>query len=331
MQIRNFVCSLVRKFDSSLIRLSIMSNLPSINQYIKQKAHALGFMHCGIAKARFLEEEAPRLEQWLKEGKHGEMKYMENHFDKRLDPRKLVEGAKSIISLSLNYFPSEEQKNKEYLVSKYAYGRDYHEVIKEKLFLLMDSIREKFGDVHGRAFVDSAPVMDKVWARESGIGWIGKHTNLINKQNGSFFFLAELIIDLECEYDAPMQTDHCGTCTRCIDACPTEAIVAPYVLDASKCISYLTIELKNEMPKEMQGSYQNWIFGCDVCQDVCPWNRFSIAHNTPEFNPNSDWFHFSKKEWEELSKESFEVLFRHSPIKRAKYEGMKRNLKIVNC
>jgi len=301
----------------------------SISIKIKEEARALGFMHCGIAQARFLEEEAPRLEQWLKEGKHGEMKYMENHFDKRLDPRKLVDGAKSIISLSLNYFPKEEQANKEYLVSKYAYGRDYHEVIKEKLHALMNKIREQVGEVHGRAFVDSAPVMDKVWARESGIGWIGKHTNLINKQNGSFFFLAELIIDLECEYDAPMQTDHCGTCTRCIDACPTQAIVAPYLLDASKCISYLTIELKNEIPKEMQGSYQNWIFGCDVCQDVCPWNRFSIAHNTPAFNPNSDWFHFSKKEWDELSKESFEVLFKHSPIKRTKYEGLKRNLS--NC
>ncbi len=301
----------------------------SISIKIKEEALALGFMHCGIAEARFLEEEAPRLEQWLKDGKHGEMKYMENHFDKRLDPRKLVEGAKSIISLSLNYFPKEEQENKEYLVSKYAYGKDYHDVIKEKLHALMNRIRELVGDVQGRAFVDSAPVMDKVWARESGIGWIGKHTNLINKQSGSFFFLAELIIDLECEYDAPMKTDHCGTCTRCIDACPTQAIVAPYLLDASKCISYLTIELKNEMPKEMQGAYQNWIFGCDVCQDVCPWNRFSIAHNTPEFNPNSEWFHFSKKEWDELSKESFEVIFKHSPIKRAKFEGLKRNIAIV--
>lgn len=306
-----------------------MSNRQSISHYIKQQALTLGFMNCGIAKARFLEEEAPRLEQWLKDGKHGEMKYMENHFDKRLDPRKLVEGAKSIISLSLNYFPSEEPSNKEYLVSKYAYGEDYHEVIKSKLKLLMNSIREKFGDIGGRAFVDSAPVMDKVWARESGLGWIGKHTNLISKQQGSFFFLAELIIDLECEYDIPMQTDHCGTCTRCIDACPTQAIVAPYVLDASKCISYLTIELKNEMPVEMQGAYSNWIFGCDVCQDVCPWNRFSIAHQEPSFKPNNEWFNFSKKEWEELTKESFEVLFKHSPIKRTKFEGLKRNL--MNC
>ncbi len=303
-----------------------MIQASTISIKIKEEAQKLGFLHCGIAKARFLEEEAPRLEQWLKEGKHGEMKYMENHFDKRLDPRKLVEGAKSIISLSLNYFPKEEQTYNEYLVSKYAYGKDYHEVIKEKLHALMNTIRENFGDVQGRAFVDSAPVMDKVWARESGIGWIGKHTNLINKNSGSFFFLAELIVDLECEYDAPMQTDHCGTCTRCIDACPTNAIVAPYLLDASKCISYLTIELKNEMPKEMQGSYNNWIFGCDVCQDICPWNRFSLAHNEPAFEANAPWLKFSKHEWDELSKDSFEVLFKHSPIKRTKFEGLKRNI-----
>lgn len=304
-------------------------NPEAISTFIKQEAKALGFLNCGIAKARYLEEESPRLEQWLKEGKHGEMSYMENHFDKRLDPRKLVEETKSIVSLSLNYFPEKEISNSSYLVSKYAYGNDYHDVIKHKLKLLMNSIQEKVGDVHGRAFVDSAPVMDKVWAKESGLGWIGKHTNLLSKKQGSFFFLAELLIDIECAYDPPMQTDHCGTCTQCIDACPTQAIVAPYILDASKCISYLTIELKNEFPKELQNSYSDWIFGCDVCQDVCPWNRFSIATNETDFKPKSEWFAYTKSDWDNLTQESFEILFKHSPIKRTKFEGLKRNMKWV--
>lgn len=282
-------------------------------------------MNCGISKARFLEEEAPRLEQWLKEGKHGKMSYMENHFDKRLDPRKLVEGAKSIISLSLNYFPETTQTSSSYIISKYAYGDDYHHVIKAKLKLLMQTLQAHIGEIHGRAFVDSAPVLDKVWAKESGLGWIGKHSNLLSKKQGSFFFLAELIIDIECEYDAPMRTDHCGTCTSCIDACPTEAIVAPYIVDANKCISYLTIELKDEFPKEMKGSYENWIFGCDVCQDVCPWNRFSIPHQIEEFKPK-EWSTYSKKDWDNLSEESFEILFKNSPIKRTKYSGLKRNI-----
>lgn len=303
-----------------------MKNVKEISDYIKAEANNLGFMNCGISKARFLNEEAPRLEQWLSEGKHGEMQYMENHFDKRLDPRLLVEGAKSIISLSLNYFPSKEQSNKDFLVSKYAYGIDYHDVIKSKLKILLEKIQIKTGDVHGRAFVDSAPVMDKVWAKESGLGWVGKHTNLISKQQGSFFFLAELIVDIDLDYDAPFKTDHCGTCTKCIDACPTEAIIAPYVLDASKCISYLTIELKNEIPSELKGKSDNWIFGCDVCQDVCPWNRFSIHHNEKAFEPNSEWFGYSKKDWQEISEESFKVIFKNSPIKRAKFEGLKRNL-----
>ena len=301
-------------------------NPTEISFLIKKEAEKLGFLNCGISKARFLEEEAPKLEQWLQEGKHGKMSYMENYFDKRLDPRKLVDGAKSIISLSLNYFPSEEQKNTEYLISKYAYGEDYHDVIKGKLKILFEAIRANVGDISGRAFVDSAPVMDKVWARESGLGWMGKHTNIISKKQGSFFFLAELIIDVECEYDQAMKTDHCGTCTKCIDACPTEAIVAPYLLDASKCISYLTIELKDEFPKELSNSYQQWIFGCDICQDVCPWNRFSIPHQEKSFYPNGDWFYFNKKEWDELSKESFEILFKKSPIKRTKFEGLKRNI-----
>lgn len=301
-------------------------NPSEISAFIKTEAQKIGFLNCGISKARYLEEEAPRLEQWLKEGKHGKMSYMENYFDKRLDPRKLVDGAKSIISLSLNYFPTIETPHKEYLISKYAYGDDYHEVIKGKIKILMNSLREKVGDIHGRAFVDSAPVMDKVWAKESGLGWIGKHTNLLSKKQGSFFFLAELIIDIECDYDAPMKTDHCGTCTKCIDACPTQAIVEPYKLDATKCISYLTIELKDEFPAEMKGSYNEWIFGCDVCQDVCPWNRFSIPHSEKAFEPTQEWFYYTKKDWDNLSKESFEILFKHSPIKRTKFEGLRRNM-----
>lgn len=301
-------------------------NSKEISNLIKSEALKLGFMNCGISKARFLEEEAPRLEAWLKEEKHGKMSYMENHFDKRLDPRLLVDNAKSIISLSLNYFPSEEQVNKDYLISKYAYGEDYHYVIKDKLKKLMGVLSSSIGEINGRAFVDSAPVMDKVWAKESGLGWIGKHTNLLSKKQGSFFFLAELIIDVECEYDLPMRTDHCGTCTNCIDACPTEAIVAPYVLDASKCISYLTIELKEEMPEEFKGKYDSWVFGCDVCQDVCPWNRFSVTNNEQSFAPKSEILNYSKKEWDELNKESFEIIFKNSPIKRTKFEGLKRNI-----
>lgn len=305
-------------------------NPSEISSYIKSEAKKLGFLNCGISKARFLEEEAPRLEKWLKEGKHASMSYMENHFDKRLDPRKLVENAKSVISLSLNYFPSSIQTDSDYLISKYAYGEDYHTVIKRKLKLLFESIQQKVGDLHGRAFVDSAPVLDKVWAKEAGLGWIGKHTNLLSKKQGSFFFLAELIIDIVCEYDTPMKTDHCGTCTKCIDYCPTQAIVAPYIVDANKCISYLTIELKEEFPPEMNEKYGNWIFGCDVCQDVCPWNRFSIPTQEKSFEPNKDWFYFSKQEWNELTSESFEILFKNSPIKRTKFEGLKRNIRVVS-
>lgn len=305
-------------------------NPPEISSFIKKEAEKLGFLSCGIAKARYLEEEAPRLEAWLKNNHQASMSYMENHFDKRLDPRKLVDGAKSIISLSLNYFPKEVQSQKDYLISKYAYGEDYHFVIKRKLKLLMEAIREKIGEVNGRAFVDSAPVMDKVWAKEAGLGWIGKHSNLLSKKLGSFFFLAELIIDLECDYDTPMNTDHCGTCTKCIDACPTQAIIEPYVVDANKCISYLTIELKDEFPTEMKNTYNNWIFGCDVCQDVCPWNRFSLPTMIDEFIPTGEWFYYTKKDWEELKQESFEVLFKHSAIKRTKYEGLMRSIRVVS-
>lgn len=297
-----------------------------ISQFIKQESIALGFLSCGISKARFLEEEAPRLENWLKSNMQGEMSYMENHFDKRLDPRKLVEGCKSIISLSFNYYPESQQRTDSYKISKYAYAEDYHEVIKRKLNTLIKKIQDKIGDIHARSFVDSAPVMDKVWAKESGLGWIGKHSNLISKSQGSFFFLAEILIDIECEYDQAFQTDHCGTCTKCIDACPTDAIVSPYIVDGSKCISYYTIELKKEFDSNMNLKFDDWIFGCDVCQDVCPWNRFSIPHQHQEFMIKEEIKNFSKKDWEEITEESFKLIFKNSPIKRSKYEGFNRNI-----
>lgn len=293
---------------------------------IKSEAFRLGFSHCGISKAGFLEEEAPRLEKWLKEGMHGQMSYMENYFDKRLDPTKLVEGSKSVISLLLNYFPDQQQKDPEApKISKYAFGKDYHFVIKEKLAALLDFIHDKVGDVHGRAFVDSAPVLDKAWAKKSGLGWIGKNTNLINPKAGSFFFIAELILDLELNVDAPIQ-EYCGTCTRCIDACPTEAIIKPFVVDGSKCISYFTIELKDQIPVEMKGQFDNWAFGCDVCQDVCPWNRFSKPHQEPAFEPATNLLDLKKKEWMEITEEVFRNMFNQSPLKRTGYSGFKRNL-----
>jgi len=299
-------------------------------QLIKSEATRLGFFHCGISKAGFLEEEAPLLEQWLKNNMHGQMHYMENHFDKRLDPRLLVPGAKSVVSLLLNYFPTpplsgERGLGGEVKISKYAYGKDYHFVIKEKLNELVAFINANIGDVNGRVFVDSAPVMDKAWAKRSGLGWMGKNTNLINKHQGSFFFIAELIIDLELEYDSPV-ADHCGTCTRCIDACPTDAIVQPYLVDGSKCISYFTIELKENTAPELKNKFQDWVFGCDICQDVCPWNRFSKAHKEPLFNPNSEMLNMSRKDWEEMTEEVFRKLFKHSPLKRAGFEKMKDNL-----
>jgi len=295
---------------------------------IKEQAKRLGFISCGISKADFLEEEAPRLEQWLKAGMQGEMRYMENHFDKRLDPRKLVDNARSVISLLLNYYPSEQQQEDTYKISKYAYGKDYHHVIKSKLKELQAYINENIGEVNGRAFVDSAPVLDKVWAAKSGLGWIGKHSNLLTQQLGSFYFIAELIVDLDLEYDHPV-TDHCGSCTACIDACPTQAIVQPYVVDGSKCISYLTIELKNEIPTSFQGQMDDWIFGCDVCQDVCPWNRFSKSHQTPLFDPNTEMLSMSKKEWEEITEDVFKKVFKGSAVKRTKYSGLKRNIKFL--
>lgn len=285
-------------------------------------------MSCGISKADFLEDEAPRLENWLNNNRHGQMSYMENHFDKRLDPRLLVAGAKSVISLLLNYYPSELQREDSYKISKYAYGQDYHFVIKEKLKELLGAIHDQIGEVSGRAFVDSAPVLDKAWAAKSGLGWIGKNSNLITQKVGSFYFIAELIVDIDLEYDNPT-TDHCGTCTACIDACPTQAIIAPYQVDGSKCISYYTIELKDNLPEEAKGKLDDWAFGCDVCQDVCPWNRFSKAHNEPLFNPNPDILSFSKKDWEEITEEVFLKVFKNSPIKRTKFEGMKRNINFL--
>lgn len=301
-----------------------------ITQKIKAKAQELDFLYCGVSEATFLEEEAPRLERWLKANHQGEMRYMENHFDKRLDPRLLVDDAKSVVSLLYNYFPEERlpEGAEDLKISKYAYGTDYHFVIKDKLKTLMDYIQEEVGEVGGRAFVDSAPVMDKAWARRSGAGWIGKHSNLINKQNGSFFFIAELIIDLELEADGAVK-DFCGTCTRCIDACPTGAIVEPYVVDGSKCISYFTIELKEAIPLEMKGKFDNWVFGCDVCQDVCPWNRFSKPHQEPLFKLHPDLPFFTNNDWEEITEDVFKVIFKKSPIKRTKLEGLKRNISFV--
>lgn len=296
---------------------------------IKQEAKRLGFLSCGISKAGFLEEEAPRLENWLNNQMNGQMKYMENHFDKRLNPTLLVEGAKSVISLLLNYYPSEFQKEESYKISKYAYGHDYHFVIKEKLKELLHFIQTEIGEVSGRAFVDSAPVLDKAWAAKSGLGWMGKNTNLITQKVGSFYFIAELIVDIALEYDAPA-TDHCGSCTACIDACPTEAIVAPYVVDGSKCISYFTIELKENIPTEMKGKFEDWVFGCDVCQDVCPWNRFSKPHSEPLFQANPELLSFTKKDWEEITEDVFKEVFKNSAVKRTKFEGLNRNITFLD-
>ena len=305
-----------------------MNNKEINTKFIKSEAQRLGFLSCGISKSGFLEAEAPRLEKWLNQNQHGQMSYMENHFDKRLNPSLLVDDAKSVVSLLLNYYPSETQIEDTYKISKYAYGQDYHFVIKEKLKELLFSIQENIGEVSGRAFVDSAPVLDKAWAAKSGLGWIGKNSNLITKTIGSFYFIAELIIDLELDYDHAT-TDHCGSCTACLDACPTEAIVAPFVVDGSKCISYFTIELKDNLPQEMKGKFDDWAFGCDVCQDVCPWNRFSKSHSEPLFNPNPELLSMTKKDWEEITKETFETVFKNSAVKRTKWEGLKRNISFL--
>jgi len=307
----------------------IVGNKAKYTNIIKKEAIRLGFLSCGISKAGFLEEEAPRLEEWLNKNRNGKMSYMENHFDKRLDPTKLVDGSKSVISLLLNYYPDKVQNPESYKISKYAYGKDYHFVIKDKLKSLLQFIQSEIGEVAGRAFVDSAPVLDKAWAAKSGLGWIGKNSNLLSKKAGSFFFIAELIVDLELEEDTPV-TDHCGTCTACIDACPTNAIVEPYKVDGSKCISYFTIELKDELPNSFKNTFEDWMFGCDICQDVCPWNRFSKPHNEPLFDPHPDLLKFDKKDWQEITRETFNEIFRKSAVKRAKFEGLKRNIKFLD-
>ena len=303
----------------------MINNKEKYTKLIKAESKRLGFLSCGISKAGFLEEEAPRLENWLNKNHQGQMSYMENHFDKRLNPTLIVEDSKSVISLLLNYYPSEFQNTDTYKISKYAYGQDYHFVIKEKLKELLNTIQTEIGEVSGRVFVDSAPVLDKAWAAKSGLGWIGKNSNLITQKVGSFYFIAEIIIDLDLEYDNAV-TDHCGTCTACIDSCPTEAIVSPYVVDGSKCISYFTIELKENIPTEMKGKFDDWAFGCDVCQDVCPWNRFSKPHDEPLLNPNIELLSYSKKDWEEITEDVFSKVFKKSAIKRTKLEGIKRNI-----
>jgi len=306
-----------------------MKQQEAYSTFIKEEAKALGFLSCGIAKAGFLEEEAPRLEQWLRQGRHGEMHYMENHFDKRLDPTKLVPGAKSVVSLLLNYHSPEKQSDPTApKISTYAFGQDYHKVIKDKLYLLLARIRDRIGEVDGRVFVDSAPVMDKAWAAKAGLGWVGKNTNLIAKQVGSFFFIAEMILDLELAYDLPV-ADHCGSCTACIDACPTQALTAPYQIDGSKCISYATIELKNAIPDHFKGKMDGWMFGCDVCQTVCPWNRFSTPHNETAFAPKAELLELKKQDWEELTEETFKRVFQKSAVKRTKYSGLTRNIRFL--
>ena len=299
------------------------------SKIIKSISHQLDFSFCGISKAEFLEAEAPRLDAWLKQGYHGKMQYMENHFDKRLDPTKLVPGAKSVVSLIYNYYPKDNLTDKSnFKIAKYAHGDDYHVVIKDKLKIFMEKIREEIGDVQGRVFVDSAPVMERQWAARSGIGWLGKNSLLLNKQMGSFFFLAELILDIELEQDLPMK-DYCGTCTACMDACPTDAIHDPYIIDSNKCISYLTIELKESIPTEFQDKTDGWIFGCDVCQDVCPWNRFSTPHQESRFNPQGDWPQFSDQDWKELTEEVFQKNFSKSAITRTGFKGLRRNIEFV--
>jgi len=298
--------------------------------FIKQQAGALGFDFCGIAKAQVLDEDARRLENWLNKGMHGNMQYMENHFDLRIDPSKLVPGAKSVITMMINYLPSTEQQPGTPKISKYAWGKDYHEVIRTKLKTLLQNIKDNIGEVNGRGFVDSAPVLERSWAKRSGIGWIGKNGNLINKGSGSYFFIATLIIDLPLLYDNAMAKDYCGTCTKCIDACPTDAILPGKIVDGSKCISYFTIELKDALiPGKMQGKFDDWMFGCDVCQDVCPWNRFATPGTEPAFQPLPEVLNFTKSDWEEMTEASFKDIFRNSPIKRSKFEGIKRNLHFI--
>ena len=308
-----------------------MITIENNTRIIKELATQFGFDHCGIAKAVVLDEDARRLETWLNKGMHGSMQYMENHFDIRIDPSKLVPGAKSVITLLLNYFPSQHQDPAAPKIASYAYGNDYHEVIREKLTRFLAEIKQSIGEVAGRGFVDSAPVLERSWAQRTGLGWIGKNGNLINKQGGSFFFIATLIIDLELNYDDPYAKDYCGSCTKCIDSCPTDAILPNKVVDGSKCISYFTIELKETLiPEKMKGKFDNWMFGCDVCQDVCPWNRFSSPTSEVSFSPIPAILNFSTSDWEELTEESFKTIFKNSPLKRSKYAGIKRNLHFIH-
>lgn len=308
-----------------------MNKLP-LTYRIKRKAKEIGFDSCGIAKAESLDEEARILEAWLNQGLHGKMAYMANHFEKRIDPRKLVDGAQSIISLSYNYFTDEKQYDKQApKLAMYALGKDYHEVVKEKLELLYSYIKAEVGEITGCCFVDSAPVLERAWAQRSGVGWVGKNTNILTKRQGSYFFLAEIILDVELEYDSPVK-DYCGNCTKCIDACPTGAIYEPYKVDGHKCISYFTIELKDEMiPPEYKGKFENWMFGCDICQQVCPINAQATKHNEPQFEPHKDILAMSRKDWEELSEETYRKIFQHSAVKRTKFKGLKRNINFLKA
>ncbi len=307
-----------------------MKKLYQNTTLIKQAASTAGFDYCGIARAQKLDDDARKLESWLRKGMHGSMHYMENHFDLRVNPTRLVPGAKSVITVLKNYYPTEQKKKDTPGISKYAFGTDYHFVIKEKLNSLLENIRENIGDINGRGFVDSAPVLERSWATNSGLGWVGKNGNLITRQSGSFFFIATLITDLELEADAPFVKDYCGSCNRCIEACPTGAILPNKVIDGSRCISYFTIELKDAIiPEEMKGKFENWMFGCDTCQDVCPWNSFSKPHNEPKFSPLPEILNLSSREWEEMSEEAFRKIFRHSSLKRSKFAGIQRNLKFI--
>lgn len=300
------------------------------SSFIKQTATELGFDYCGIAKAVQLDEDAKRLEQWLNKEMQGNMQYMQKHFDLRIDPRKLVPGAKSVITLLMNYFPDEHQQSFSPKVSKYAYGKDYHFSIRKKLNEFLASLRKELGSIEGRGFVDSAPVLERSWAQKSGLGWIGKNGNLITKKNGSFFFIASLIVDIDLYYDDAFAKDYCGSCTKCIDHCPTEAILPNKVVDGSKCISYFTIELKDALiPDAMKGKFEDWLFGCDVCQDVCPWNRFSAPHHNEDFHPIPEILNYSDKDWEELSEETFKIIFKDSPLQRTAFKGIRRNLSFI--
>jgi len=310
--------------------LKLLSTTSKNTSFIKTLTAQSGFDYCGIAKAEKLDEDARRLEQWLNKGLHGKMQYMENYFDLRIDPAKLVPGAKSVITLLLNYYPEQVQREGAPKIARYAYGKDYHEVIREKLNTLLQQLRAEIGEINGRGFVDSAPVLERTWAQKSGLGWIGKNGNLINSKSGSYFFIATLITDIELDYESPMNKDYCGTCTRCIDNCPTEAILPNKVIDGSRCISYYTIELKDALiPSNMQGKFDNWMFGCDVCQDVCPWNRFSKPTNEASFSPLPAILNFTTADWEELTEESFKIIFKNSPLKRTKFSGIKRNLHFI--